>query len=75
MIVPSTEVSIAPTPLAVFYNQDEQTATVVFKLRQNASGDGTLDPSHINFSFSGKDVVGQAMDPSADRYSGFSGFA
>jgi len=75
MPLPGTEITLTPTPLAVYYDQREQTATVLFKVRQNATGNGTLDPSHINFSFNGKDVVGLAMDPSADQYSGFSGFA
>jgi hypothetical protein len=59
----------------VYYNQQDQAATVLFRIRQNATGNGTLDPSHINFSFNGKDVVGLSMDKSADQYSGFSGFA
>lgn len=75
MAPPSSEVTLSTTPLAVYYNQSEQTATVLFKVRQNATADGTLDPSHINFSFNGKDSVGLAMDKSADMYSGFSGFA
>jgi hypothetical protein len=48
---------------------------VLFKVSQNSSANGTIDPSHINFSFSGKDVVGLSMDKSADMYSGFSKFA
>lgn len=75
MTLPATEVTLPSTPLAVYYNQSEQTATVLFTVRQNASADGTLDPSHINFSFTGKDVVGLSLDKSADMYSGFSGFA
>jgi Flp pilus assembly protein TadD len=73
--LPATEVALPPTPLAVYYNEDAQTATVLFNIRQNATANGTLDPSHINFSFKGKDVVGLSMDKSADMYSGFSGFA
>jgi tetratricopeptide (TPR) repeat protein len=75
MTVPTTEVSIATTPLAVQYSQTDQTATVIFKIRQNDTATGTIDPSHINFSFNGKDAVGLTMDKSADMYSGFSGFA
>jgi len=75
MRVPSTEVTLPSTPQSVYYNQQDQTATVLFKVRQNATDNGTLDPSHINFSFNGKDVVGLSMDKSADGYSGFSGFA
>jgi len=75
MALPATDVTLQPTPQAVYYNKDEQTATVLFKIRQNATANGTLDPSHINFTFKGKDLVGLSMDKSADRYSGFSGFA
>ena len=75
MTPPSTDVSLLATPEAVFYDRDAQTATVLFKIRQNSTADGTLDPSHINFSFNGKDVIGVTMDKSADVYSGFSGFA
>lgn len=75
MTPPATEVTLLPTPQAVFYKASDQTATVLFKIRQNATANGTLDPSHINFSFNGKDMVGLSMDKSADMYSGFSGFA
>jgi hypothetical protein len=51
------------------------TATVLFKISQNSTATGTIDPSHINFTFSGKDVLGLSMDKSADMYSGFSWFA
>ncbi len=75
MPLPDSEVTLPAYPLAVFYNQQEQTATVLFNLRQNASANGTIDPSHINFTFTGKDAVGLTMDKSADMYSGFTGFA
>lgn len=75
MMLPDSEVTPPARPLAVYYNQQEQTATVLFTLRQNASANGTLDPSHINFTFNGKDAVGLTMDKSADMYSGFTGFA
>ncbi len=75
MQLKDTEITLAPTPLAVYYDQKDMTATVLFKLSQNAGANGTIDPSHINFSFSGKDVVGLSMDKSADTYSGFSWFA
>jgi Flp pilus assembly protein TadD len=75
MPLPASEVTPPPRPMAVYYNQQEQTATVLFSLRQNDTADGTLDPSHINFTFKGKDAVGLSMDKSADMYSGFSGFA
>jgi tetratricopeptide (TPR) repeat protein len=73
--LPDTEVAVASMPYAVYYDSDEMTATVMFKVSQNATGNGTIDPSHINFSFSGKDTLGLTMDESADMYSGFSSFA
>jgi len=75
MMLKATEIALPPMPQAVYYNQQDMTATVLFKLRQNDTATGTIDPSHINFSFNGKDVVGLSMDKSADMYSGFSGFA
>ncbi|OYY92644.1 MAG: hypothetical protein B7Y41_15270 [Hydrogenophilales bacterium 28-61-23] len=75
MMLPATEVALPSTPLAVYYDRQNLTASVLFNVKQNDSVTGTIDPSHINFSFSGKDVVGLAMDKSADTYSGFSQFA
>jgi hypothetical protein len=64
-----TEVYLSPVPVSVVYHEDSQTADVIFKIDQNASGNGTLDPSHLVFKFRGLDVYGQAMDPAADEYS------
>ncbi len=75
MPVPETEVSLDRYPVSVSYNAEEQTATVLFRVTQNATGDGTLDPSHIKFTFSGNDVLGLKISDQADEYSGFSGFA
>lgn len=75
MPLPSTEISLSATPDAVYYDNQAMTATVLFKIQQNATGTGTIDPSHIKFTFNGKDVLGLAMDSSADSYAGFSGFA
>lgn len=72
---PSTEITLPPHPVAVHYDTSAMIATVWFEVRQNASADGTLDPSHIQFSFSGKDKFGHGMDAKADQYTGFSGFA
>jgi hypothetical protein len=68
----STEVTIPPIPVSVVYDPDLQTADVTFRVTQNASGNGTLDPSHIVFAFRGLDAYGQAMDPAANEYSGIS---
>lgn len=75
LALPATEVALPRTPLAVHYESNTQSATVLFKVSQNATANGTIDPSHINFAFSGQDAFGLAMDPEADVYSGFSGFA
>jgi tetratricopeptide (TPR) repeat protein len=69
---PPTEVTISPTPVNVVYDQDSQIADVKFRVTQNAAGSGTLDPSHLVFTFHGLDAYGKAMDPSADEYSGIS---
>jgi tetratricopeptide (TPR) repeat protein len=67
-----TEVNASPVPVSVVYNPGSQTADVIFRITQNASGDGTLDPSHLVFGFHGQDAYGDPMDPTADEYSGIS---
>ena len=70
--VPETEVTLFPYPVHVTYNAEEMSATVYFRIQQNSSGDGTIDPSHIEFQFKGKDAFGHKMNPSHDQFSGFS---
>lgn len=70
--VPDTEVTLNPLPKQVIYNPDEFTATVIFTMRQNSTGDGTIDPSHLVFKFSGKDAYGNKMNPEADEFVGLS---
>jgi tetratricopeptide (TPR) repeat protein len=70
--IPSTDVSIAPVPTSITYDPETLTADVQFSISQNATGDGTIDPSHLLFRFYGKDAYGNAMDLSADEYSGIS---
>ena len=70
--VSSSEIPVAPYPVSVAYNPDSLTAEVTFQLSQNASADGTIDPSHIIFKFSGQDVYGNSMNSAADEYGGFS---
>jgi tetratricopeptide (TPR) repeat protein len=65
-----TEAYIPQNPTSVNYDPDSQTATVTFLLSQNANGDATIDPSHMVFKFSGKDVRGKTMDPTADQFDG-----
>jgi tetratricopeptide (TPR) repeat protein len=73
--IPSTEITVTPIPDSVYYNEQDLTATVFFKIQQNASADGTLDPLHLEFKFSGKDSFGYTMDPNSDQFTGFSGSA
>ena len=71
--VADTEVSIPPLPVNVYYDAEALTATVYFTLRQNDSADGTIDPAHIEFTFTGKDAYGFAMSSAHDQFTGFSG--
>lgn len=73
--VKDTEITLPKHPYAVYYDSTSLTATMLFKVSQNDTADGTLDPSHINFSFNGKDEFNLDMDKEADVYSGFSGVA
>lgn len=73
--IPDTEVNLPVMPSAVYYDSTNMTATVLFTLRQNEAGNGTIDPSHVRFTFLGTDADGLSMDPDADQYTGFSGFA
>jgi tetratricopeptide (TPR) repeat protein len=75
LALPGTEIALPRTPTAVIYDSTTMTATVLFTITQNATADGTLDPSHISFSFNGTDLSGLSMDKQADSYSGFSSFA
>ncbi|MBW2412534.1 MAG: hypothetical protein JRF72_22265, partial [Deltaproteobacteria bacterium] len=73
--IPDTEVKISLFPEHVYYNPDDLTATVYFKLKQNADATGTIDPSHIEFKFTGTDTFGFAMNSNYDQFTGFSGSA
>ncbi len=70
----STDVPISPLPVSVQYDSKTSMVTVSFKITQNADGNGTIDPSHLQFKFLGKDIYGNSMDTSADQYSGISLF-
>jgi tetratricopeptide (TPR) repeat protein len=71
--VSSTEINPPLYPLDVYYDEDTMTAKVRFQLRQNDSADGTIDPSHIVFSFAGMDADGNRLDADYDQFMGFSG--
>ena len=73
--IPSTEIQVGTLANNVYYDQESFKATVTFTIRQNSTADGTIDPTHIEFKFSGKDTFGNKMDPDFDQYLGFSGAA
>lgn len=75
MPVPETEVTLHPIPENIYWDETKLMATVTFRITQNATADGTIDPSHIEFKFSGKDVYGNAMNTDFDQFMGFSGVA
>ena len=67
------EAKLPPIPSAVTWDEKNLTATVYFTVTQNAAANGTIDPSHIEFKFSGRDIYGQKMNPKFDQFTGFSG--
>lgn len=71
--IPTTSRDAAPPviPLSVTYNDLTREATVKFRLSQNADGTATIDPSHLVFSFKGKDAQGRSMDLTADEIDGY----
>jgi tetratricopeptide (TPR) repeat protein len=71
--VPATEAMLASSPKAVTWDAENLAATVYFTVAQNAAANATIDPSHIEFRFSGKDIYGLSMDPTADQFTGFKG--
>ncbi len=73
--IPSTEIKINPLPDNVYYDAKTHQATVTFTIQQNSTADGTIDPSHIEFKFSGIDAFGYQMDPDFDQFMGYSGVA
>jgi len=59
-----------PLVQSVSYNITTQLATLTLSLKQNATADAVIDPSHLVFKFSGTDVNGKEMDPEANAYDG-----
>jgi tetratricopeptide (TPR) repeat protein len=70
---PSTEIKVPFYPIDVYYDEKTLTAKVRFQLTQNETADGTIDPSHIVFSFKGQDTDGNQLDADYDQFMGFSG--
>ena len=73
--IPDTEVSLKSFPDFVYYDSENLTAKLTFSIQQNDNADGTIDPSHIVFTFKGEDAYGNKMNSDYDEYSGFSGVA
>jgi tetratricopeptide (TPR) repeat protein len=71
--ISSNEAKLGPLPTAVTWDEDNLAATVYFTVSQNAAANATIDPSHIEFKFSGQDIYGLKMDPKFDQFTGFSG--
>ena len=71
--IPDTEARIIPYPTDVVYDEKHLKATVRFTINQNAAGNATIDPSHLQFTFKGLDDDGNTMHPKYDQYMGFSG--
>ena len=65
------EATFSPIPKNVIYDSTTRQATLTFTVSQGASGSSVIDPSHMVFKFSGKDLNGKLMDPTADQYDGF----
>jgi Flp pilus assembly protein TadD len=63
---------IPVSPLSVTYDTKGQSATVYFRVTQNATGDAVTDPKHWVFSFKGTDSGGRPMDKRGDQYDGYS---
>ncbi|MCU0602294.1 MAG: tetratricopeptide repeat protein [Desulfobacterales bacterium] len=70
--VSPNEAKLPPLPTAVAWDEKNLTATVYFSITQNAAANATIDPSHVEFKFSGKDIYGLRMNPKFDQFSGFS---
>jgi tetratricopeptide (TPR) repeat protein len=71
--ISSTETQLPFIPDYVVYDAKNLTATIFFRVYQNESADGTIDPSHIEFRYKGRDSYGLSMDPARDQFTGFSG--
>jgi tetratricopeptide (TPR) repeat protein len=67
----ATDRSATVMATKVTYNPTTKEATVYFPISQNSSGTGTIDTSHLTFTFKGTDANGKKVDASADQYNGF----
>lgn len=66
-------ITIPVIPDQVTYDPVNRVASLVITLHQNATVNGTIDPSHLVFKFNGVDQNGQTLDPTADQIDGATG--
>lgn len=71
----ANDIEIPRYPTSVIYDPSDRTAKVIFAITQNEYADGIMDPSHIEFMFSGVDRFGLKMDSEFDTFSKYNGFA
>lgn len=71
--LPSTEVKVPSIPKSIVYDPINNKATLIFTITQNSTADGTIDPSHLIFSFNGKDEYGMIVDPKSNEFGGTAG--
>ena len=64
------DATIPMEPVSVNYDGTSDEATVNFELDQNSTGDATIDPQHVVFTYKGQDAAGQSMDPNANAIYG-----
>ena len=67
----SKQAYIPISPLSVTYDKDKRSATIYFRITQNATGDAVTDPKRWVFSFKGLDATGRTMDKHGDEYDGY----
>lgn len=70
-MIPETDVAIPEIPKLISYDPTTLQARVTFTITQNAAGTGTIDPLHMVFKFSGKDIEGRAMDSTGDEFNAY----
>lgn len=68
---PTKQVYLMPIPISVSYDADTGKATVRFRITQNATGNGVMDPAHWVFQFRGMDSLGNPIDPRGDQWDGY----
>ncbi|HEY4745645.1 MAG TPA: tetratricopeptide repeat protein [Desulfuromonadaceae bacterium] len=70
MPLSSKDATVRTNPDSIMYNALTYEATVSFRINQNSTGDAVIDPSHLVFTFNGKDAQGRTMDQTANAVDG-----